>query len=99
MLPMQGNENDERENQSHFSSENATMHTSQSFSHPNKRSSAYTEQYSNLPDRQTTSSFPEEDWEVLDARPILPKAAFFMGDLRDGLSMVSQFEIRKALLC
>ena len=25
----------------------------------------------------------------IDARPILPKAAFFLGDLRDGLSMVS----------
>lgn len=31
----------------------------------------------------------DEDWgEVIDARPILPKAAFFMGDLRDGLPMV-----------
>jgi hypothetical protein len=27
-------------------------------------------------------------WEVPDARPLLPKAAFFMGDLRDGLPMV-----------
>ena len=26
-------------------------------------------------------------WEE-DARPLLPKAAFFMGDLRDGLPMV-----------
>jgi hypothetical protein len=26
---------------------------------------------------------------VPDARPFLPKAAFFMGDLRDGLPMVS----------
>jgi hypothetical protein len=26
---------------------------------------------------------------VVDARPILPLAAFFMGDLRDGLPMVS----------
>jgi hypothetical protein len=36
-----------------------------------------------------SNSYVEEDWEVVDARPILPKAAFFMGDLRDGLSMVS----------
>jgi hypothetical protein len=28
---------------------------------------------------------------VVDARPILPLAAFFMGDLRDGLPMVSLF--------
>jgi hypothetical protein len=27
-------------------------------------------------------------WELPDARPLLPKAAFFMGDLRDGLPMV-----------
>ena len=35
----------------------------------------------------------EEDWsdipQVVDARPILPLAAFYMGDLRDGLPMVS----------
>lgn len=34
-----------------------------------------------------------EDWsdipQVVDARPILPLAAFYMGDLRDGLPMVS----------
>ena len=27
--------------------------------------------------------------QVVDARPILPLAAFYMGDLRDGLPMVS----------
>lgn len=36
---------------------------------------------------------PRDDWshinEVVDARPILPIAAFYMGDLRDGLPMVS----------
>lgn len=32
---------------------------------------------------------PDYDYShVQDARPILPKAAFFMGDLRDGLAMV-----------
>jgi hypothetical protein len=31
-------------------------------------------------------SFMEQ--KVEDARPLLPKAAFFMGDLRDGLPMV-----------
>jgi hypothetical protein len=30
----------------------------------------------------------QESWEVPDARPVLPSAAFFMGDLRDGLPMV-----------
>lgn len=30
---------------------------------------------------------------VQDARPILPKAAFFLGDLRDGLPMVSSFAV------
>jgi hypothetical protein len=30
----------------------------------------------------------QESWEVPDARPLLPSAAFFMGDLRDGLPMV-----------
>ena len=36
-------------------------------------------------------SFMEQtSWELKaeDARPLLPKAAFFMGDLRDGLPMV-----------
>ena len=37
--------------------------------------------------------FYQDDWnhinEVQDARPILPLAAFYMGDLRDGLPMVS----------
>jgi hypothetical protein len=32
-----------------------------------------------------------------DARPILPKIAFFLGDLRDGLPMVS--EQGQAALC
>lgn len=36
----------------------------------------------------------QEDWdqrcEIVDARPILPRAAFYMGDLRDGLPMVSR---------
>jgi hypothetical protein len=38
-----------------------------------------------------SESFDEEAWDVQpapDARPILPKAAFFLGDLRDGLPMV-----------
>ena len=30
-----------------------------------------------------------ETWAVRDARPLLPKAAFFMGDLRDGLPMIN----------
>ena len=32
----------------------------------------------------------ETDWgnPVQDARPLLPKASFFLGDLRDGLPMV-----------
>ena len=40
-----------------------------------------------------SNSYIDEDWEVVDARPILPKAAFFMGDLRDGLSMVSKNDL------
>jgi hypothetical protein len=39
----------------------------------------------------TNESFDEEEWDLQpapDARPILPKAAFFLGDLRDGLPMV-----------
>jgi len=31
----------------------------------------------------------EEEWFDNDARPILPKVAFFMGDLRDGLAMLN----------
>lgn len=31
----------------------------------------------------------EKPWVVRDARPLLPKAAFFMGDLRDGLPMLN----------
>lgn len=39
--------------------------------------------------QQAPAVASDEDWgEVIDARPILPKAAFFMGDLRDGLPMV-----------
>jgi hypothetical protein len=38
----------------------------------------------------------QELWEVPDARPLLPKAAFFMGDLRDGLPMV-RFLLRHML--
>ena len=48
-------------------------------------------QQASRPDHAATAStsFMDEDWgEVVDARPILPKAAFFMGDLRDGLPMV-----------
>lgn len=33
----------------------------------------------------------QRSWEAPDARPVLPKAAFFMGDLRDGLPMVCSF--------
>lgn len=33
----------------------------------------------------------EDQDHVQDARPILPRAAFFMGDLRDGLPMVRVF--------
>ena len=33
-------------------------------------------------------TFEEGRWGARDARPLLPKAAFFMGDLRDGLPMV-----------
>ena len=33
-------------------------------------------------------TFEDEGWGARDARPLLPKAAFFMGDLRDGLPMV-----------
>jgi hypothetical protein len=39
-----------------------------------------------LPDVDDMSA--QGPWEVPDARPLLPKAAFFMGDLRDGLPMV-----------
>jgi hypothetical protein len=42
--------------------------------------------------------YHDEDWgEVLDARPILPKAAFFMGDLRDGLPMVRAVHVQYLL--
>jgi hypothetical protein len=39
----------------------------------------------------TKESFDEEEYYLQpapDARPILPKAAFFLGDLRDGIPMV-----------
>jgi len=37
------------------------------------------------------NTFDDEQtsWVVRDARPLLPKAAFFMGDLRDGLPMLN----------
>jgi hypothetical protein len=43
-------------------------------------------------DRQSLSAHAglapiDEQWAP-DARPLLPKAAFFLGDLRDGLPMV-----------
>lgn len=41
----------------------------------------------NCPSRTFTDD-GQEDWGARDARPLLPKAAFCMGDLRDGLSMV-----------
>ena len=35
----------------------------------------------------------EPTWDLKsDARPLLPKAAFFLGDLRDGLPMVRSVE-------
>jgi hypothetical protein len=46
-----------------------------------------------LPNQPSIPPTIEEDWEVIDARPILPKAAFFMGDLRDGLPMVCVFTL------
>ena len=33
--------------------------------------------------------------DFVDARPILPIASFFMGDLRDGLAMVSAFFVKR----
>eukprot|EP00957_Ditylum_brightwellii_P091188 6942516-Ditylum_brightwellii.AAC.1 len=38
---------------------------------------------------QQTREFNNEEqpWWDNDARPILPKVSFFMGDLRDGLAM------------
>jgi hypothetical protein len=37
-----------------------------------------------------TSIRGQETWEqVNDARPVLPKASFFLGDVRDGIPMVS----------
>jgi hypothetical protein len=35
----------------------------------------------------------DEQWAP-DARPLLPKAAFFLGDLRDGLPMVRNLKER-----
>lgn len=32
---------------------------------------------------------------IVDARPILPNVSFFMGDLRDGLAMVSFANMQK----
>lgn len=37
---------------------------------------------------RSLSSMPALD-SIVDARPILPIVSFFMGDLRDGLAMVS----------
>jgi hypothetical protein len=51
---------------------------------------------------EPTESFGEEAWDVIpamDARPILPKAAFFLGDLRDGLPMVSYETLDGAQYC
>lgn len=36
----------------------------------------------------------DEQWAP-DARPLLPKAAFFLGDLRDGLPMVRNMKAGK----
>lgn len=75
------------EHEGPFPSANAAMHTSQT--EPPCGNSTE-DHYSSLPGPQNSTSNVDEDWgEVIDARPILPKAAFFMGDLRDGLPMVS----------
>ena len=63
--------------------------------------SAKTEQREETIHRQTSSrksSWKDEEqvvdseWglSVQDARPLLPKASFFLGDLRDGLPMVGK---------
>ena len=82
---------DQVEQEGHFPLANAAMHADTSQTEGPYGNSTV-EQYGSLPNPQTSASLvdQDEDWgEVVDARPILPKAAFFMGDLRDGLPMVS----------
>ncbi len=70
---------------------NAALHTSQTEA-PCGNSAE--DHYGSLPCPQNSTSNVDEDWgEVVDARPILPKAAFFMGDLRDGLPMVRKTNV------
>jgi hypothetical protein len=38
--------------------------------------------------REDDDSSQWEEEPIHDARPLLPKASFFLGDLRDGLPMV-----------
>jgi hypothetical protein len=57
--------------------------------HDLQTNSTHVENKNELPGICASNSMLKKEWgEVLDARPILPKAAFFMGDLRDGLPMV-----------
>ena len=54
-----------------------------------KRTSNYENEKSNDVQHQQLPEV-ETDWGISgqDARPLLPKASFFLGDLRDGLPMV-----------
>jgi hypothetical protein len=86
---LHGDHQVEQEGPSSFPLENAAMHTGTSQTvAPGGNSTE--ERHGSLPNPHSSPSYMDEDWgEVVDARPILPKAAFFMGDLRDGLPMVS----------
>lgn len=54
-----------------------------------RRRSRYPEATSSLSSKYEGQGI-ETEWgmQIQDARPILPKASFFLGDLRDGLPMV-----------
>ena len=61
----------------------------------NVMSSSVSERRSHGPIHDDQDKHPDE-WiadTVIDARPLLPKVAFCIGDLRDGLPMVSSCSV------
>ena len=55
-----------------------------------RREEVRTRQVERNQSKQASQGVEEWDLPVQDARPLLPKASFFLGDLRDGLPMVSE---------
>ncbi len=73
-------------NESH--NRNGPVHNHQRHGEVSQSSPSLSQSYSFADAVNLAGSFMERTtWEE-DARPLLPKAAFFMGDIRDGLPMV-----------